>query len=153
MLSETETHRRYREQITRYVSRDPYARHLGIRLVELGEGTAVAEVDVREEMLNAHGTTHGAVIFALADFAFAAACNSYGRPCVALSMNVQYMAPSGKGARLRAVATEKKKTARAGFYQIEVEHDGESIALLDAVAYRKSGFFLEEIGQNAANEE
>jgi acyl-CoA thioesterase len=143
-MTEKEMYEKYYAQIAEYVSKDPYANFLGIRLLDLGEGMAVAELKIREEMLNAHGTTHGAVIFALADFAFAAACNSYGRTSVALSMNVCYMAPSGVGARLRATATEKKKTARTGVYQIEVEKDGELIALLDAVAYRKSGSFIQE---------
>jgi acyl-CoA thioesterase len=143
-MTEKEMYEKYHAQIAEYVNKDPYANFLGIRLLDLGEGMAVAELEIREEMLNAHGTTHGAVIFALADFAFAAACNSYGRTSVALSMNVYYMAPSGVGARLRATATEKKKTARTGVYQIEVEKDGELIALLDAVAYRKSASFIQE---------
>jgi acyl-CoA thioesterase len=38
---------------------------------------------VGEAMTNGHGTVHGGFIFALADSAFAFACNSYGDVAVA----------------------------------------------------------------------
>ncbi|MCK9906856.1 hotdog fold thioesterase, partial [Frankia sp. Cpl3] len=95
---------------------DAFARFLGIRLVELGPGTATAELVVQEHMLNAHGTTHGAILFALADFVFAVACNSYGKTSVALSMNIGFLAASVKGARLRATAVEEKKNNRTAWY-------------------------------------
>jgi acyl-CoA thioesterase len=38
---------------------------------------------VRADMLNGHGTCHGGLVFALADSAFAFACNSRGVRTVA----------------------------------------------------------------------
>ncbi len=121
---------------------EPYAQFLGIKLLEIGEGTAVAELNVTDNMINSHGTVHGAVTFAIADYVFAAACNSYGKTAVGLSTTVNYMAAGQKSSRLRATAVEEKKNHKMGWYKINVESNGELIATMEALAYRKSDYFV-----------
>lgn len=141
-LDDRQVHKRYYEQICEKLKQDPFARFLGITLVEVEAGSATAELEVTEDMLNAHGTTHGAVIFALADFVFAVACNSYGKTSVALSMNIGYLAASQKGTRLRATAVEENRTSRTSWYRIRVENEQGPVAILDALAYRKNDYFV-----------
>ncbi|GED31006.1 MULTISPECIES: hydroxyphenylacetyl-CoA thioesterase PaaI [Brevibacillus] len=141
-IDESKLHQERYNEICEKLTQDKYAQFLGIRLIELGEGTATAELTVEEHMLNAHGTAHGAVIFSLADFVFAAACNSYGKTSVALSMNIGFLAAGFKGNRLVATATEEKKNNRTAWYRIRVESDSELIATLDALAYRKNDYFV-----------
>ena len=142
-IDESELHRKHYEEICEKLVQDQFAKFLGIRLVELGQGTATAEVIVQEHMLNAHGTAHGAIIFSLADFTFAAACNSYGKTSVALSMNIGFLAAAMKGNRLVATATEEKKNNRTAWYRIRVESEHGLVATLDALAYRKNEYFVE----------
>ncbi|RNB77834.1 hotdog fold thioesterase [Brevibacillus panacihumi] len=142
-IDESELHRKHYDEICKKLVQDQFAKFLGIRLVELGEGTATAEVIVQEHMLNAHGTAHGAIIFSLADFTFAAACNSYGKTSVALSMNIGFLAAAMKGNRLVATATEEKKNNRTAWYRIRVESEHGLVATLDALAYRKNEYFVE----------
>ncbi|MFC7373463.1 hotdog fold thioesterase [Fictibacillus iocasae] len=137
-----EMHEKHVEEITSLFENEPYASFLGIKLVSLGPGTAVAEVAVQKHMLNSHGTAHGAVIFALADYAFAAACNSYGRTSVGLNTVVNFMSPGKCGAVLRAVAEEEKRNHRTAWYRIRVESEGELIASMEAMSYRKSEYFV-----------
>lgn len=141
-ITEEEIHRKYHREIFTYLEQEPYAQSLGIQLLEIGEGTATAEVVVKDQMLNSHGTMHGAVIFALADYVFAAACNSYGKTSVGLSTTVNFMAPGIKGSTVRAVATEEKRNNRTSWYKIRVESDGELIATMEALAYRKNQYFI-----------
>ena len=56
---------------------------LGMAITEVGPGRAVMTMQVREDMLNGHAICHGGFIFALADSAFAFACNSYNQNTVA----------------------------------------------------------------------
>src|SRR3990170_8849930 len=86
--------------------RDLFARHLGIELVELRPGYSRASLTLAPYMVNGLGMPHGAVIFALADFAFAAACNSHGRAAVAMSMDIHFLSSPGSGDRLQAEAVE-----------------------------------------------
>lgn len=141
-LNENEIHQKYYEQICEKLRKDPFAQFLGIELLEVGKGTATAEVVVSENLLNAHGTTHGGVIFSLADVVFAVASNSYGKTSVALSMNIGFLAASWKGTRLRATAVEENRTNRTGWYRIKVETEREVVAILDALVYRKSDYFV-----------
>ncbi|MET3293024.1 UNVERIFIED_CONTAM: acyl-CoA thioesterase [Brevibacillus sp. OAP136] len=139
---ERELHRKHYDEIRAKLAQDTFGQFLGIKLIELGEGTATAELVVGDHMLNAHGTAHGAVIFSLADFVFAAACNSYGKTSVALSMYIGFLAAALKGNRLVATATEEKRNNRTAWYRIRVESDGELVATLDALAYRKNEYFV-----------
>ena len=146
---EEEIHRKYHRRIFEKMEQEPFAQFLGIKLMEIGEGTAKAEIEAKgEHMLNSHGTVHGAVIFALADFVFAAACNSYGKTAVGLSTTVNFISPAKKGDVLEAVALEEKRNNRIGWYKINVTSKGALIATMEAIAYRKKEYFIEDSNQD-----
>ncbi|WP_257348403.1 PaaI family thioesterase [Pseudalkalibacillus decolorationis] len=140
--NDLDVHNKFYNQIFKMMEEEPYAQFLGVKLIELGEGTATAELDVKDFMLNTHGTVHGAITFALADYVFACACNSYGKTSVGLSNTVNYMAPGKKGSKLRAIATEEKRKHRTSWYNISVESNGELIAKMEALSYRKDNYFV-----------
>ncbi|HLA97200.1 MAG TPA: hotdog fold thioesterase [Anaerolineales bacterium] len=124
--------------------RDLFARHLGIELLELRAGYSRAALTIAPFMLNGLGLPHGAVIFALADFAFATACNSHGRVAVALSMDIHYLSSPKVAASLVAEAVEVRRGQRTGLYRIFVTQDGATpIAELHGMAYFKDASFLE----------
>jgi acyl-CoA thioesterase len=116
---------------------DPLARTLGLELLELGPGRCKAAVTVDGRHLNFQGHAHGAVLFALADFAFSGACNAHGEPAVALSVSIHFVSGVRSGARLVAEAREVRQGRRAGFYQMTVTgDDGGVVAIAQAVAHR-----------------
>ena len=120
-----------------FFNRDAFARHLGMELLEVGDGRAVTRMDVRAEHCNCHGTAHGGVIFALADFAFEAACNSHGTVAVAINVNISFVKAAGPGP-LRAEAAETSRNAKLGTYDIRVtDQAGELVASFQGMAYRK----------------
>ena len=141
-LSEQEIHEKYYTDIFSHFEQEPYAQFLGIKLKELGLGTATAELDIQNHMLNSHGTVHGAIIFALADYVFAAACNSYGKTSVGLSTTVNFMSAGMNGSTIKAVAVEEKKNNRTSWYNIRIESNGELLATMEALAYRKNHYFI-----------
>jgi acyl-CoA thioesterase len=96
------------------------------------------------DMVNGLGLPHGAAIFALADFAFAAACNSHGRAAVALSMDIHFLSSPSPGSRLEAQAVEVRRGRRTGLYRMTVtDAQGNRVAELHGMAYRKHTHFLE----------
>ncbi|KAB2495097.1 PaaI family thioesterase [Priestia endophytica] len=141
-ITEQEIHQKYYNEIFSLMEQEPFAQFLGMKLIHMGEGTATAELDIKDHMLNAHGTVHGAIIFSLADYVFAAASNSYGKTSVGLSTNVNFMAPGKMGSRLIAKAVEEKRNNRTGWYKIRVESAGELLATMDALVYRKNHYFV-----------
>jgi len=117
---------------------DPFARSLGIELLELKPGYSKLRMVVRENMLNFHGIPHGGAIFSLADAAFAAASNSHGTQAVALEMTVHYLAAAEVGTTLYAEAREEKLGKRTALYRIRVtDADGQLIASCQGLVYRR----------------
>ncbi len=125
--------------------RDLYARHLGLELLELKPGFSRVGLTLQPHMVNGLGLPHGAVIFALADFAFAAACNSHGTAAVALSMDIHFLSSPPPGTRLVAEAAEVTLGRRTGLYRLTVTDDaGQLVAELHGMAYRKGTHFLDD---------
>jgi acyl-CoA thioesterase len=119
--------------------KDTYSNLIGATLEDVEPGYCRVSVVVTESMLNFHGTTHGGIVFGLADIAFAAACNSHGQVAVALSMDIHYLNPSKLGDHLVAEAKEVSKSAATALYDITVsmKDSNQVIAKLQAMAYRK----------------
>jgi acyl-CoA thioesterase len=109
--------------------RDLAAQALGIELLDVAPGQARVAMTVRADMLNGHGICHGGFLFALADTAFAYACNSHGEAMVAAGASIEFLAPAAGGERLIASAREISRSARHGIYDVEVaKASGESVA-------------------------
>jgi phenylacetic acid degradation protein PaaD len=83
---------------------------------------------VREDMVNGHGITHGAFVFAVADTAFACACNSHGPLTVAAAADITFIAPSYSGDMLEARAVERTRFGRSGIYDVTVRRGDDVIA-------------------------
>jgi acyl-CoA thioesterase len=133
------------DQILGCISRDPYARFLGIELLELREGYSKVTMTVGEHMLNFFGIPHGGVIFSLADAAFAAASNSHGQVAVALNVNISFLAAVAVGTRLYAEATEESLGRRTALYRLSVTaEDGTAVALCHGTVYRKNQLLLDD---------
>jgi len=110
-------------------SGDKASQGLGMSLDDVGAGMAVVSMPITGDMVNGHGTCHGGFVFALADSAFAFACNSYNQRAVAQHCSVTYIAPAFEGDRLTASAREVSRRGRAGIYDIVVTNqNGEHIA-------------------------
>jgi acyl-CoA thioesterase len=125
-------------KILAYIQKDTYSDFIGATLEAVEPGYCRVSVVVSESMLNFHGTTHGGIVFGLADIAFAAACNSHGQVAVALSMDIHYLNPSKAGDHLVAEAKEVSRSAATALYDITVseKNSNQIIAKLKAMAYR-----------------
>ncbi len=125
-------------KIEAHIQNDAFARYLGARVDIVKPGHSRVALTVTENMTNFHGTTHGAVIFAVSDMAFAAACNSHGRVAVALNVSISFLKPSHAGDRLVAEAREIHNGRRTSLYDIRVcnADTGDLVAKSQDQAYR-----------------
>ena len=130
--------------IDEYIQKDPFAAHLGAKIEIVEPGHSRVSLTVTEEMTNFHGTTHGGVIFALSDMAFAAASNSHGLMAVALNVGISFLKASKPGDKLVAEAKEGHVGGRVALYDITVrdEQTGELVAKSQDLAYRKNERFV-----------
>ena len=107
---------------------DRASQGLGMQLVDVGPGRASLRMTVREDMVNGHAIGHGGFTFALADSAFAFACNSYNRSTVAAACEVRFLAPTRLGDELLAEAVERSREGRDGVYDVVVSVGGTVVA-------------------------
>lgn len=99
-----------------------------MQIEEVGPGRAVVSMVVRADMLNGHDIGHGGLTFALADSAFAVACNSYNKITVAAGGQIRFRRPVHLGDRLVATATEVSRDGRDGVYAVRVTRDDDLVA-------------------------
>lgn len=123
--------------------RDTASQALGMHIEEIGPGMARLGMTVRHDMLNGHQTCHGGFMFALADSAFAFACNSRNEATVAAGCSIEYLRPVREGESLVAIAQERAMIGRSGVYDVAVlGADGEPVALFRGKSTRIKGEVL-----------
>jgi acyl-CoA thioesterase len=125
------------ETIKRFFKRDQFAASVGIELVEVSPGRAVARLEIEPRHLNGMGSVQGGAIFTLADLAFAAAGNSHGQAAVGINCSINYIKAVSQGT-LTAEATEDSLNPKLGSYTVRItDEQGEIIAVFQGLAYRK----------------
>jgi acyl-CoA thioesterase len=125
--------------------RDRASQALGMRLAGVRPGGARVQMRVRADMVNGHGLCHGGLVFALADSAFAFACNSHNESTVAAAASIDFLAGVREGDELTAEASELWRTRRNGIYEIIVSNQrGERVALFRGRSYRVQGQLVSE---------
>jgi acyl-CoA thioesterase len=101
---------------------------LGMKIVEIGPGSATLTMTVRPEMVNGQRIAHGGFIFTLADSAFAFACNSHNERAVAAQGSITFIKPGKLGDVLVATAREISRNGRSGIYDVRVTAGDDVIA-------------------------
>ncbi|MCA1305665.1 hydroxyphenylacetyl-CoA thioesterase PaaI [Microbacterium esteraromaticum] len=103
--------------------RDAASAMLGMT-VEVDEpGRAVVSMTLRDDMLNGFAITHGGLVFALADTAFAIACNEDERVTVASGADITFLKSTGAGQVLTATAVRRVVSGRTGLYDVTVRDE------------------------------
>jgi acyl-CoA thioesterase len=125
------------------MAKDSASKSMGIDVEIPSPGAAVARMEVTETMLNGFAVCHGGYIFALADTAFAFACNAYDRLTLAAAANIDFLCPAYPGDRLVAKAVERNRGGRMGVYDVRVTNqDDKEVAVFRGKSYATSKSLL-----------
>jgi acyl-CoA thioesterase len=126
-----------KEAIENAVRQEPFARSMGIELLNLDDGYSRVEMvydPLRQD--NIYGRAHGGAVFGLIDEAFETAAQTDGTVAVAMNINVTYIASPNPGDRLAAEARRVAQTKRTATYHIKVaDSEGRLFAVCQALAY------------------
>jgi len=109
---------------------DAASRALGMTIEIRAVGSATAQMKVRDDMVNGFDICHGGLLFALADTAFAFACNAYDRMTFAASGQIEFLRPVVLGDTLRAIATEEYRGRNNGFYTVRIDNQNDDTVAL-----------------------
>jgi len=127
------------------MNKDYFSQWMGIKILEVSENYSRLQVTLRKEMLNGFSIAHGGITFALADSAFAFACNSDGKITVALDVSISFPKPGKEGDTLIAEAKQIARTNKTALYLIEVKNQNdELIALFKGTCYKTEKKLINE---------
>jgi acyl-CoA thioesterase len=126
------------QQMIEYFKKDRFAASIGIKLIEVGPGYALAKLEICDNHLNAIDSVQGGVTFTLADFAFGVASNSYGQVAVGINVSITYFRPP-KGKVLIAEAKEIYANSKLASYNVDVFDDNKDVIVANFIGmvYRK----------------
>jgi acyl-CoA thioesterase len=117
---------------------------LGMRIARIAPGECEMTMRVEERMVNGHGICHGGFVFALADSAFAFACNSFNRRTVAQSNTITYLRPARLSETLTARAVQTAIAGRSGITDVTVsDAQGQVVAVFRGLSRSIEGQLVE----------
>lgn len=117
---------------------DNYAAFMGL-VLESSDPITVS-LELTSEHQNFHGSTHGGVLFSVADCAFSLASNAAGVPAVAIDTHLALTAPADVGDTLVAVAEEMTRGRSLATYRVTVTRrsDDRTCGLFTGTVYIKN---------------
>ena len=116
----------------------------GIQIEEAREGYSRIRMTLRPDMLNGHGKAHGGMVYALADTAFAYACNSRNLRTVGAQATMVFLDGAEEGEVLVAEAQEQALVGRSGVYNVSVRTDtGRPVAEFQGFSRSVGGPYIE----------
>ncbi len=111
------------------MKRDRASASLGMVVERDDIGHAVVSMLLRDDMMNGHDITHGGFVFALADTAFAIACNDDVAVTVAAGADITFLKATRAGQTLRATAVERARGGRSALFDVTVvDETGDVVA-------------------------
>ena len=119
---------------------DAFAALLGIEVTRQAEGHVVARLTTGADHANPHGTVHGAVFYAVAGAAVAAAANDEEHSGIISSVLVEYLQPAAIGDELYAEVSRHVSTEREDLFigTVHRGHGGDVLAWVRARGTRRS---------------
>lgn len=115
---------------------DYFRKLLGIEVNEIKDGYVRMSLKITQKHLNAVGFTHGGVLFALADCAFAEAVNFGEKKAVAIQVSINYLRPTLEGDVLTAEARTVSDGKTLALCSVAVKKDDKDVALFSGLAYK-----------------
>jgi len=116
---------------------DLFSQWLQIKIIQITEGYSKIKMELRKEMVNGFNVIHGGIIFALADSAFAFACNNRNNLSMALDCSIGFNKASKPGDTLIAEAKEIHNGRSTGLYLITITNqNNDHVALFKGTCFR-----------------
>lgn len=126
----------YEKLIAELSHKDTFAKHLDIKIQEIGTDYAITSMPMDERHLNANGVLHGAASFAIADMAFGALASTSGVFTPTITAYISYVS-AGTVGPITAKAELTSNTRHTSSLEVKI-YDGTSklIAIYHGTGYK-----------------
>ncbi len=128
------------------IADDKFSKWMGLQVEAVGDGYAKLVCTIREEMLNGVGSVHGGVTFALADSAFAFACNSDNNLSVALDVHINFTKAGQAGDVFTVEARRITAGKKTGVYDVRITNQhNQLVAIFKGTCFRTGKEVVSEL--------
>lgn len=117
-----------------------FIKKIGFTLTEIREGYAKGELILTPMHGNPIGSTHGGVIFSIADTVGGAAATSRGRMVTTVSGNINYLSPAMNCKKLIGESREIKTGKKMCVYEVAITNESDKIIAMATMTY----YYLEK---------
>lgn len=116
-------------------SQPEFSQHNHIRLVDVGDGWAKAELDLHPESLNVWQVPHGGVLFAMADLVTGvAAFTQRMELCLTVQSSIDFLSAHGPEGHITAMGKVVRAGRRLSFSEAEItDEQGRLLAKASSV--------------------
>lgn len=120
-----------------------FIKEIGFNLTDVSEGYAKGELVLTSMHANPIGSTHGGVIFSIADTVGGAAASSRGRFVTTVSGNINYLRPAMNCRKLIGESREIKVGKKMCVYEVTITNESEKVIAVATMTF----FYLDKKGK------
>ena len=115
--------------------RNAFGNLVGIKIVEIREGYARTELEVRQELLNPIGSLHGGVLFTMGDITGGSAAVSHGEQVTTVDADIRYLRPGLNIKKVVCEAEEIKRGKTLLVYRVNMRDENNTLLTTGTSTY------------------
>ena len=125
----------YEQLRERRNEKNAFGNLVGVKIVEIREGYARTELEVRPELMNPVNSVHGGVLFTMNDITGGSAAVSHGENVTTVDADIRYLRPGIGVNKLVCEAEEIKRGRQLLVYRVDVKDEKGKILTAGTVTY------------------
>lgn len=125
----------YEQLRERRNEKNAFGNLVGVKIVEIREGYARTELEVRPELMNPVNSVHGGVLFTMVDITGGSAAVSHGENVTTVDADIRYLRPGIGVNKLVCEAEEIKRGRQLLVYRVDVKDEKGNILTAGTVTY------------------
>ena len=108
---------------------------VGVKIVEIREGYAKTELEVRPELMNPIDSLHGGLLFTMIDITGGSADVSHGENVTTVDADIRYLRPGIGLKKISCEAEEIKRGKQLLVYRVDVKDEQGTVLTTGTVTY------------------
>lgn len=117
------------EEMNEIVQKNPFAKYIGMELLEIEEGFALGRISFEKQYENIYGGMHGGCAYSLADTLAGIAASTYGECVTTLDASMNYLLPVENTEYVYCKAQVLRHGRKISVVRVEITNDEKTILI------------------------
>lgn len=117
------------DEMNQIVERNPFAKYIGMELLEVREGYAFGRISFEKQHENIYGGMHGGCAYSLADTLAGIAAATYGEYVTTVNASMNYLLPVENTEYVNCRAQVLRHGRKVSVARIEITDDNETLLI------------------------